>query len=66
MICIKQKIISLNLSNKFSSVNIVDGSQSPVLGNEVVQVTSFLTLTDVLYVQNLLLAYYPLVSLSTQ
>jgi len=47
---IKQKNISLNLSNKFSFVDIADGTQSPVLGNGVVQATSSLTLTDVLYV----------------
>jgi len=34
-----------------------------VLGNGVVQTTLFLTLTDILYVQNSLFAYYPLVSL---
>ena len=50
MIGIKQKFISLNLSNKFSSINITDGTQSILLGNRVVQATLFLTFTDVLYV----------------
>jgi len=31
-------------------VKIVDGTHSPVLGNGVVQATSFLTVTNVLYV----------------
>ena len=50
MFSIKQKIVSLNLSNKFLSVNIADDIQSPVLGNDIVQATLFLSLTDVLYV----------------
>jgi len=33
MTSIKQKIISLKFSNKFFSVNIVDGTQYPILGN---------------------------------
>jgi len=52
---IKQKIVSLNLSNKFPSINIADGTQSAILGNEVVQATPSLTLIDVLYVSNSLL-----------
>jgi len=47
---IKDKFMSLHLSNKFSSVTIVDGTQSPVLGDRVVQATSSLNLTIVLYV----------------
>ena len=47
---IKKKFVSLNLSNKFLSVSIIDGTQSLVLGNGVVQGTPSLTLTDVLYV----------------
>ena len=47
---IKQKFVSLKLSNKFSTVNIADGTQSPVLSNGVVQATLPLTLTDVLFV----------------
>ena len=47
---IKKKFISVNLSNKFSSVNIVDGTQSHVLGNGVIQATPSLAFTDVLYV----------------
>jgi len=47
--CIKQKFISLNLS-KFPPVNIVDGTQSPILGNGVVQATPSLTLTNVPFV----------------
>ena len=50
MISIKQKFVSLHLSNKFPSVNITDDTQSLVLGNGVVQATPSLTLTDVLYV----------------
>jgi len=46
---IKQKFVSLNLSNVYPSVKIADGTQSPVLGNGVVQGTPSLTLTDVLY-----------------
>jgi len=42
--------MSLNLSNKFSLVNIADGTQSLLSGNGVVQVTPILTLTNVLYV----------------
>jgi len=47
---IKQKFVSLNLSNVHLSIKIADGSHSPVLGNRVVQATPSLTLTDVLYV----------------
>ena len=36
---IKQKLVLLHLSNKLPSVNIVDGTKSPVLGNGVVQGT---------------------------
>jgi len=36
---IKQKFISLNLSNTYPSVKIADGNQSPVLRNEVVHAT---------------------------
>ena len=50
MTSIKQKIISLNLSNKIPSVNIVNDTQSPVLGNGIVQTTPSLTLTVLLYV----------------
>jgi len=47
---IKQKFVSLKLSNKFSPVNIADDTQSPVVSNGVVQATLPLTLTDVLFV----------------
>ena len=50
MFSIKQNFVSLNLSNKFLSVNIADDIQSPVLGNDEVQATLFLSLTDFLYV----------------
>jgi len=53
---IKQKSVSLNYSNKFRSVNIADGSQSPVLGNRVVRATLSLTLIDVLYVLKFLVS----------
>jgi len=43
----KQNFISLNLSNTYLFIKIIDGTQSPILGNEVVHVTSSLTLTDV-------------------
>jgi len=46
----KQEFVSLNLSCLHPSVKIVDGTHSPVLGNGVVQATSSLTLTDILYV----------------
>ena len=46
---IKQKFNSLNISNKFPLVNIVDGTQSPVLGCRVVHTTP-LILTDVLFI----------------
>jgi len=46
---IKEKIMSLNLSNTYPSVKITDGSHSLVLGNGVVHATSSLTLADVLY-----------------
>jgi len=47
---ITQKFISLNMSTAYPSVKIADGTHSPVLGNEVVQATPSLTLTDVFYV----------------
>jgi len=46
---IKQKFISLNLSS-FHLCKIADGTDSPILGNKVVQVTPLLTLTVILYV----------------
>jgi len=55
MTSIKQKFISLNLSNKFSYINIAD-TQSPILGNEVFQDTPSLTLTDVLYISKFLVS----------
>ena len=45
MIRIQNYFNSLHLSNIFSSVNIADGTQSTVLGNEVVHATPSLTLT---------------------
>ena len=48
MIGITQKFVSLNMSTTHSSVKIADGSHSPVLGHEIVQVTSLLTLSNVL------------------
>ena len=45
-----QKFVFLNMSTTHTSVKIVDGTHSPVLDNGVVQATSSLTLTDVLYV----------------
>jgi len=50
MIGITQKFVSLNKSTAHSSVKVTDGTHSPVLGNEVVQATPSLTLSDVLYV----------------
>jgi len=50
MIGIKQKFVSLNLSSIHPSVKITDGTHSHVLGNEVVQATPSLTLTNILYV----------------
>ena len=47
---IKDKFTSLHFSTKFSSVNVVDGTQSPVLGDGVVQVTLSFNLKNVLYV----------------
>jgi len=47
---IKQKFVSLNLSNTFPQVNLADGTQSPLLGNEIVQTTPSLTLIDVIFV----------------
>jgi len=47
---IKQKSVSLKFSNTYPYVKIADDTQSPVLGNGVVQTIPFLTLTDVLYV----------------
>ena len=47
---IKDKFTSLHLSSKFPSVNIADGTQSPLLGDGIVQATSSLNLTNVLYV----------------
>jgi len=46
----KQEFVSLNLSRVHPSVKIIDGIYSPALENGVVQVTPFLTLTDILYV----------------
>jgi len=39
---IKQKIISLKFTSAYPLVKIADGTQSSVLGNEVVQATPFL------------------------
>ena len=50
MVGIKNKFISLHLSNQFSSFNIADGTQFHVLGNGVVLATPSLNLTNVLYV----------------
>jgi len=47
---IKKEFISLNLSRVHPTIKIGNDTHSPVLGNRVVQTTSFLTLTDVLYV----------------
>ena len=47
---IKQKIVALNLFNKYLSVNIADDTQALVSGNGVVQTTPSLTITDVLFV----------------
>ena len=38
------------MSNVYPSIKIADGTQSPLLGNGVVQATLSLTLTDLLYV----------------
>ena len=45
-----QKFVFLKYSNTYPPVKIADGTQSPVLGNWVVQATPSLTLIDVLYV----------------
>ena len=47
---IKDKFINLHLFNKFSSVNIVDGTQSLIFGDGIVQATPSLNLSNVLYV----------------
>ena len=47
---IEDKFTSLHLFTQFSSVNIVDGTQSLVLCDGVVQATSSLNLKNVLYV----------------
>ena len=60
---IQNKFGYLHLSNKFSSVNIADGTQSPVLGNGVVHVIPSLTLIDVLHVSRFLSVYSPSVNL---
>ena len=48
--------MSLNLSNTYPSVKIVDDSYSPVLSNGVIHATLSLTLTDVLYVPKFLMS----------
>ena len=58
---IKNKFISLHLYTQFSSVNIVDGTQSLVLGDGVVQATPSLNFKNVLYV---LKFYVSLLSIS--
>ena len=50
MIGIKDKFTFLHLFTQFSSINITDGTQSPVLGDGVVQATLSLNLKNVLYV----------------
>jgi len=52
MTSIKQKFVSLKFSNAYPPVKIIDGTQSRVLGNGVVQATLSLTITDVLYILN--------------
>jgi len=42
----KENFMSLNLSNTYPSVKIVDGSHSPVLGGGVVHATLSLTITS--------------------
>ncbi|XP_020255709.1 uncharacterized protein LOC109832716 [Asparagus officinalis] len=49
MIGIKDRFISLHLSNKFPSIRIADGTLSPVFDAGVVHTTSSLKLNDVLY-----------------
>ena len=51
MTSIKDKFTSLHFFNQFSSVHIVDGTQSHVLDDEVVQATPSLNLRIVLYVK---------------
>jgi len=60
---IKQKFVSLNLSSVYLSVKIADGTQSPVLGNGVVQVTPSLTLLMSYMFHDFLLVSCPSVSL---
>jgi len=48
--------VSLNLSNKSPYVNIVYGTQSPVLGNRVVQAIPSLALTDIIYILKFLIS----------
>jgi len=50
MTTIKNKFTSLHLFNQFSYVNIADVTQSPVLGDGVVQATPSFNLKNVLYV----------------
>jgi len=47
---ITQKFVFLNMTTTYPSIKIADGTHSHVLGNEIVQATPSLTLTDVLYV----------------
>ena len=61
---IKDKFTSLHLSTQFSSVNIVDGTQSPILGDGVVQVTPSLNLKNLLYVPKFSVSLLSIASLS--
>ena len=48
MTCIKDKFTSLHLATQFSSINIIDGTQSLVLGDGAVQATPSLNLKNVI------------------
>ena len=60
---IKQNFVLLNLLSVHPSVNIADGTHSPVLGNEVVQATPSLTLLMSFILHDFLLISYLSVSL---
>jgi len=53
---IKDKFTFLHLFTQFSSVNIADDTESPVLGDEAVQATPSLNLKNVLYVLKFLVS----------
>jgi len=63
---IKDKFTSIHLSTKISSVNIADGTQSPVLGDGVIQATPFLNLKNVLYILKFPISLLSIIQLTKQ